>query len=381
MYLSRALLTLGLLCGPAGFTQAASSHGSLLEIVPGASHLRFALPDEIYAAGSTPDFSHWQLTDTAGNAVDFAICASYSRPQTSTRLPLMAIPELARPKLAADGSIDLSLPPGARSGMNARSWLLDLREVKLHVQELHDLPAIKEVRRSPNLQQWSAPVSFTQDGATLRLDLPGGQFIRLELLEAQAQTPDSLRADGLAANRSPIPQWFAPPQDSEQRYQNPRRMPIMGARLNDQAADQAWRLFSRQGDWDAWKPHGRVMAGKANEAIFFSAVTDPQWRVEGSNASLELAHMAYELRLPRTQPDQTLFLRRQPRADFGPNISCRSSERLSQQDPEALNVRTDDVQSVPSGARSLRGHFLLVVFSLGLLGYFVARYRKHARSR
>ncbi len=372
-----------LLASSALLASAPAQARLLLEIQPESTTLRMPVADEVYAAGSRPDFAQIQITDQSGRNLDFAICEVIRSGTRVVTAPLIAVPDIARVGLDHQNRMSLQFPPGALPPDHASRWVLDLRADKAHLLAVAELPPIQELRRSPNLQQWSAPIPFQQDASGIRFEAFGAQFLSLSLSSPVAidTTPERLNTIRRIRQLQRSPHWYSPQSQAEQRYLNTREMPVFAARINGQPPDQVWQLESRQGDWDVWKPHGRVAAGTASQAIYFSAVTDPQWRLRGSAGRLELAHPAYELRLPSVPLDQRIQVHFRSRPDFGAALSCNQTEGL----PEASGGEIFSVETAPAatpnGRADLRPRFLIALLVLLGLTYLLYRYRKHRQAR
>lgn len=358
---------------------------SLIELTPGAAALRFPLPDSIYAAGVNSNFSNLQIVDGSNRSLLYAVCAVQSISQRSTEVPILAKPDIARPALDSANQIVLQWPRGARASDRITDWIVDLRGLRTPALELVGAAAISDLRSSPNLQQWSAPIAFQQTGDRLVFDPLRANFLRLSLATPTDQPPElatlQVNLEEIAGERAA--HWYPVSPDATGIYRNTRQLPVLAARVRAASPGQSWKLESRQGAWDAWKPRNRIQAGQASSTIHFSAVTDPQWRIDGlEDGVLELGHAAYELRLPKIEAAQApLQIQLRDSGNFGPQLSCRSTEHLPTQAPAQLKP-LQTTASIPANTppANLRWRFLLAVLALALVGYFSQRLLKRKRA-
>lgn len=351
---------------------------STLEVHSPHDALRFEVPDLLYQAGATADFASLQIIDGAGQNLAYAVCAERDQRRAQVTIPVMGLPDLARPQLGADGQLSYSHPAGVSGTPQIVEWILDLRPLKGATGTLIGLPPIGELRISPNLQQWSAELEFQQNAQTLSFEPRPLSFVRVRPLKPVTGTPPPPAVIALEEQRSQARaiHWFDPPRNAQGHYLNPRRLPIFAARLKTDGAIASadWALQSRQGEWDAWKPRGRLSAGSQPPLLRFSAVTDPQWRVNQRDTdALELGHARYELRIPDIAHSGPLRMLLHKRGGFGPSLSCRSTEDLPPQPPERIVALDDDDQITQARQpNNLRNGFLLLVM-LAVGGGLIAR--------
>ncbi len=346
----------------------------IAEIYADSESLRFAVPDFVYAAGVTADFQQLQLVDADGGNLPFAVCPIVTAREAWLEVGVIEVPYIARVVTDGHGELQLEYSPGARHPGVVQDWVIDTRQVKGAIAEFQGLPPISQLRSGPNLRQWSAPLRFEQTGDSIRFSPLQSPFFRVRLSEAKAPGEPALRARLQELSGERQPHWYALDAQADGQYGNRRKLPVIAARVPGSDAD-GWSAESRQGHWDAWKPRARVPAGEPGAMRRFSAVTDPQWRLQGSEGPLELAHPAYELRLPRLSTAQPLRLLRLGEGRFGPALSCTHTENLAPQDPTRI-VALDSGAFSPPSATDLRGYFLVLV-GIGLaLGLWWRRYRK-----
>ncbi|RZO84987.1 MAG: DUF3999 family protein [Oceanococcus sp.] len=358
-----------------------------LEVHSTHSALRFEVPDLLYQAGATADFAGLQIVDGAGQNLAYAVCAEREQRRAQAAVPVMGLPDLARPQLDADNALSFSHPAGAGSTQSVVEWVLDLRQLEGATGTLMGLPPIAELRISPNLQQWSAALEFQQNGETLSFEPRPLSFVRVRPQSAPAgnQPPPTVIAVEEQQRQARAIHWFEPPRNAQGHYLNPRRLPIFAARLKTERdiASADWALQSRQGEWDAWKPRGRVSAGSQSPLLRFSAVTDPQWRVGPHDTdALELGHARYELRIPDIAHSGPLRMLLHERGGFGPSLSCRSTENLPIQAPERIEVVDEDSATAQTTQpNNLRNGFLLLVMVVIGAGLIARRFLLRRQGR
>lgn len=358
-----------------------------LEVHSTHNALRFEVPDALYQAGATTDFSALQIFDSQGQNVAYAVCAERDQSSARTRIPVMGLPDLTRPQLDADGQLSYSNPAGVSKAPRIVDWVLDLRALKGATGILIGLPPIADLRISPNLQQWSAPVEFHQNADTLAFEPRPVSFVRVRPITppgADATAPRVLAEEEQRSDSRAV-HWFDPAQDAQGLSLNPRRLPIFAARLKTDldVVSTDWALQSRQGAWDAWKPRGRMKAGELPAVLRFSAVTDPQWRVPGNpTAALELGHARYELRIPEIAHAGALRMRLHERGGFGPSLSCRSTQHLKMHAPERI-VAVDEplADKTSSQPNNLRNFFLLLLAIVVTAGVIARRFLLRRQGR
>ena len=359
-----------------------------LEVQSPHSALRFEVPDALYQAGATTDFSALQILDSQGQNLAYAVCAERDQSSARTRIPVMGLPDLSRPQLNPEGQLSFSSPAGVSDTTpQIVDWVLDLRRLKGATGTLIGLPAVAELRISPNLQQWSAPIEFQQNGDMLMFEPRPLSFVRIRpsnLPDAGASTPNVLAEEEQRSDARAV-HWFDPPQDEQGLFLNPRRLPIFAARLKNDVdvVSSDWALQSRQGAWDAWKPRGRMKAGELPSLLRFSAVTDPQWRIPGNAAAaLELGHARYELRIPEIAHPGALRMRLHERGGFGPSLSCRSTEQLAPQAPQSITTLDEAISNDGSSQPgNLRNFFLLVLAIVVTAGVITRRFLLRRQGR
>lgn len=362
------------------------SWANQLEVHTPHSALRFEVPEALYQAGATTDFSALQILDGGGQNLAYAVCAERDEQRTQTQIPVLRLPDLARPELNADDALSYSFSAGVSTTPQIVDWVLDLRRLKGATGTLVGLPPVAELRISPNLQQWSGDLDFQQNGDTLRFEPRPVSFIRVRLKHPPSGAEPAPAVLAIEEQRSDARaiHWFDPPRNAQGHFLNPRRLPIFAARLKTDSdiASADWTLHSRQGDWDAWKPRGRISAGDQPPTLRFSAVTDPQWRVTQLDAdTLELGHARYELRIPNITHQGTLRMVLHARAGFGPSLSCRSTENLPVQAPERISVLDDDVESSSNQPNNLRNLFLIIVIIAITVGIVARRFLQRRQGR
>ena len=351
---------------------SASAADLSLDIQAGHSSLRFELPDSVYAAGATANFAGLQLTDQDGRAIDFAVCPIRQNSEQTQAARLIALPDLARPILSSDDQLSFTRPAGAGPIEAIDAWILDLREIEGQLIGLSGLPAIRSLRLSPNLQQWSAEKAFVQNADSLQLESTPVRFIRLKPAQPTAWGSIELKVQArfqLQGQRKP--HWFSPTSLPENLLGNERALPVIAARLKQDLAAQDWQLQSRQGRWDAWKPRGYHRSGDSQNQIFFSAVSDPQWKVIGAEQSeLQLAHAAHEIRIPQISAKSAIRLNLQAGKRHGPNLSCAATAGLALRQPLQISVSSEQAKDEDAAPYNVRSVFLMVVavlISIGLL--------------
>lgn len=367
--LRRTVLALSALLAP-----ISASASPIAEIHTDSESLRFALPDFVYATGVTADFQQLQLIDAEGGNLPFAICPSLSAHEAWLDVAVLEVPSIARVVTDGHGDLQLEFSPGARHPGVIQDWVIDSREVDGAIAEFKGLPPISQLRSGPNLRQWSAPLSFEQRGDSIVFSPLRSPYFRVRLSQQKPAGEAKLRARLQERSGERQPHWYSLESLADGQYGNRRKLPVIAARVPGADAD-GWRVESRQGDWDAWKPRARVPPGEPDAIRRFSAVTDPQWRLQGSEGPLELAHPAYELRLPRISPARPLRLLRLEQGRFGPALSCTHTEGLATRAPDRIVALDSGGFRAPS-ATDLRGYFLILV-GIGLaLGLAWRRYRK-----
>lgn len=337
-------------------------------------HLRFAVPDALYQAGLSTDFSELQVLDQREREVPFAVCTVFAGAQQDARAPVLGVPDTTRAELQADGSVLLTTPPGVAPASQVVQLIVDLRAIKGPVHRLDGLPPVARLRESPNLRQWGPALSFRQTGNQILFEARPLQFLRVELQSAIDPAPAALTVGLQALAATPQPHWYEPQAQSAGRYLSRRQLPVIAARLHSAKPGLGWSLESRQADWDAWKPRGQIAPGATESALFFSAVTDPQWRLRSEGEeTLQLAHAEHELRIPSLADRRELRLRLRSDKRRRPALSCRATEGLALAAPASLEVRDAATSNGADGPRNLRSRFLLLAAIGALLG-FAARW-------
>ena len=353
----------------------------IAELRSGASSLRFALPDFIYASGVSADFSQLQVVDGERRNVEFAVCPQVSIEDAEIQVPALPVPSIARVGTDGTGALRLEFSPGARHPGTADEWLIDTRGTDASIHGLSGLPPISQVRPGPNLRQWSAPLDFVQDGDTVRFDPRPSPFFKVRLRQTREVDESAPQVTATLRRRQQArkPHWYNTEVGERGIYLNDRALPVIAARIKAPAGGQEWLIESRQGDWDAWKPRARIPAGEQNPVARFSAVTDPQWRINGDGV-LELGHAAYEMRIPRLPNDQPVRILRLERGRFGPSLNCDLTENLPRQEPDELQP-LQAASGTQRDYRDLRGGFLILL-GIGLIVFwFWRRFRKPGRGR
>lgn len=348
-----------------------------LQIQPGHDSLRFAVPDALYAAGVSADFSGLRIQGADGRDIGFAVCPVRQRQRQRLDVPILAIPDLGRPQLNPDGSPDVSRAAGAGPATEVTAWILDLRQARGNLQQLRGMPPIRSLKLSPDLQQWSGEISFQQTADVVSIPPRPAKFVRLEPAQDTAWDKPAPQIEfvGEASSGLRQPHWFDPDKKADGSFVNPRTLPIIAAQLTQTGPTQGWTLQSRQGRWDVWKPRATFVAGERKPFVRFSAVTDPQWRVlDVEQAALQLAHGAHDIRIPQLAADASVQMIFEPGKRNGPNLSCRGTQRLPAQEP--AQIRTlDNAQEQPQTAPSnLRSVFLIALAIILSVAYLVRRY-------
>lgn len=346
----------------------------IAEIHADGDSLRFALPDFVYATGVTADFQQLQIIDAEGGNLPFAICPILDEREAWLDVGVLEVPSIARVVTDGHGDLQLEFSPGARHPGVVQDWVIDSRQVQGAITEIKGLPPVNQLRSGPNLRQWSAPLTFEQQGDSIVFSPLQSPYFRVRLSDPRPPGEPALRARLQERSGERQPHWYALTEQGDNHYGNRRQLPVIAARTAGTDAD-GWRVESRQGDWDAWKPRARVPAGEPGAIRRFSAVTDPQWRLLGSEGPLELAHPAYELRLPRISAAQPLRLLRLEQGRFGPALSCAHTDALLPQAPDRIEALDSGGFGAPS-ATDLRGYFLILVGVGLVLGLLWRRYRK-----
>ena len=340
-----------------------------LEVVSEGDHLRFPVPEPLYAAGLRNDVSDLLILDAQGREVEFAACTVFTAAEDRGRAPLLGVPEIGRAEMATDGSLTVTTPPGAPRNGPVRTLIVDLRGHDAPVRALAGLPPVRQVRDSPSLRQWGPPLPFHQADGRLLFDPRRLHFLQLELTEPVDTVPGDVEVVLSQVAERPQPHWFSPEPLGEGRFRNTRRLPIFAARLSGSGPADGWSLTSRQADWDAWKPRGQVGAGAAEARLRFSAVTDPLWRNQPANAGpLELAHATHELRIPDIAGRGPLRLRLLEASRRRPTLSCRATERMVGAAPVRVRILGDGGAPRAETPRNLRSRFLLIAGVLILAG-------------
>ena len=358
--------------------------------------LRFEVPDSLYAAGISSSFSGLQISDASGTNLAYAACAPAQIQIREYPLDVLPWPDLGRPVLNSDNSISFSRPVGARPASEAEEWLLDLRGVEATTGTLKGLPAIDKLRISPNLHQWSGAVDFQQAAEQVSFQPSPLKFIRVTLHQATSlnSAPPVVTATVEHRSGERQPHWFKPQSLSDGNHHYQRKLPVFAARITNPDA-QGWTLQSRQGDWDAWKTRGRLEAGAQANVMRFSAVSDPFWRVQGNDtAQLQLAHARYELRIPTLPANSSLNMRfhhdqaLRPRYEFGPSLSCRTTETMPASAPQSIRVIDNSSENAgkngtgnsddhrPNNLRLMFLILLATLVSIGLVSAAVLNWRK-----
>ncbi|MGJ8668277.1 MAG: hypothetical protein ACSHXK_02205 [Oceanococcus sp.] len=350
-----------------------------LDIETGHTSLRFDVPDSVYAAGAPANFAGLQITDDSGRSIDFAVCPIRQQSVSQVSVPVLALPDLARPLLNADNQLGYTRPAGAGPAEQIQAWILDLRNLQGGLTELVGLPEIDSLRLSPNLQQWSAEIRFQQEAGQVTLEPASNTFIRIKPSRSTAWNSAALKLSGTMQQQGQRKaHWFQPAMQTDGVHLNNRSQPVFAARLQQSAPLKDWQLQSRQGDWDAWKPHGEYRAGDSLDSLVFSAVTDPHWRVAGvAQGNLQLAHAAHDIRIPQLDPDSVIELNYQAGRRHRPNLACSTTDVIKPQAPKKISAQSLQQPAENANPKNLRMLFLgilaIVLTSIYLLRRFLLR--------
>ena len=322
----------------AGALPTAAAAALRVDAEPAPGWLRLPLDEPAWRALAGAHPRALQAFGPEGREQPLALCVPAERGlQAGLEVPVLAAPSGAQPVVGADGSARLRLPPG-----------------------------------SPNLEQWSLPLALRRSGGKLLLVEPlPTSWMALDLSPGLRDVPPAMGIL-LQQDRGQRPlQWFTLPTDAQGVADNPRALPIRGARpVGAPAQLGAMRVDSRLDDGDAWKSRGGWRAGQGPAEVGFAAVGDGQWRLRAEPEDLalrwQLAHDALELRLPAGTP---LPLRLEVGAARRPPLSCDDGRWAGPARTLALEADGSGPGVAPAddAPRNLRPAFLLLLAVAALL--------------
>lgn len=361
----------------AGALPTAAAAALRVDAEPAPGWLRLPLDEPAWRALAGAHPRALQAFGPEGREQPLALCVPAERGlQAGLEVPVLAAPRGAQPVVGADGSARLRLPPGVRAQPPYPRLILDLRGLPGRVAAVELDPALAgrelTLRSSPNLEQWSLPLALRRSGGKLLLVEPlPTSWMALDLSPGLRDVPPAMGIL-LQQDRGQRPlQWFTLPTDAQGVADNPRALPIRGARpVGAPAQLGAMRVDSRLDDGDAWKSRGGWRAGQGPAEVGFAAVGDGQWRLRAEPEDLalrwQLAHDALELRLPAGTP---LPLRLEVGAARRPPLSCDDGRWAGPARTLALEADGSGPGVAPAddAPRNLRPAFLLLLAVAALL--------------
>lgn len=360
------------------------AHAAWVTDAPAAQgHWRIPLDDAIYATLGDASFEQLRLHDTHGQEQAYALCAQRQAGQAQELLlPSTALVRGSEPSLDASGQLQVLRSPGLKEGPPWLRLIVDLRELPGPLQALqwpsHSEQEQISLRSSPDLRQWSRPLSLRREGDRLVLDRPLSQnWLGLSFDPPLTRSPDALRVWTQAGKSQRAVHWFQAELNPEGVYRHNRSQALRGVRL-DASDIESLQLESRLGPGDAWKSRGSWRPAQGAAELLFPAVGDQEWRVrtqpeQVSRASF--AHDALELRLPSDiQPPLRLSIGPRQR----PLLTCPqlgSADRMTALQLRPADGRDGALSGQSEGPQNLRPWFLLIALPLVLLWFWHLRRR------
>ncbi len=253
-----------------------------------------------------------QILDAQGNDVPYGVCPTMVVPARKTLtapvIPLIRGSELV---LQADASIAVATAPGVTLQPPWERWVLDLRDAPQRVLGLQLPEGLSpqdfNLRSSPDLKQWSRPLTITNAGGRklLLADPIGAHWLALVFTREPEYAPETLEvslAEGTPARER---QWFAVTPSVEGVVSAPLDEVVRGVRVTGNTTGlQAINLASRIKPRDAWKARGGWRPGDGPTQILFNGIGDHQWQLQARPATTDLqwwlAHDRMEIRIPGT---------------------------------------------------------------------------------
>lgn len=324
-----------------------------------------------------------QILDAQGIDVPYGICPTLVVPPKETlSVPVTPLIRGSELVLQADTSIAVITAPGVSLEPPWERWVLDLRQSSQRVLGLA-LPAGLSprdftLRSSPDLKQWSRPLTLTANGSgqLVLADPVGAHWLALVFTREPDFAPDMLEVTLAAGTPARDRQWFAVEPGADGVVSAPLQEVVRGVRVTGPTAGlQAINLASRIQPRDAWKARGGWRPGDGPSQILFNGVGDHQWQLQAQpkNPALQwwLAHDRMEIRIAGT-PE--LPLTAQASDTHRHKLAC--DERLWNQPPGTVELALDALISSnddESGLPNLLPWFLGLLALVGLLLYAKSR--------